>query len=391
MCVYLISEMRKLTPNRQVKFFSILTIFSLGICICYGAVCAAGVSGRDQAHSLRNQGLQLQNKGNVEGALSYYLKAHAADPGYAVIYNDLGVVYEAQGETDRAEAHYLRAVRLDPSFAGAYSNLALLYENKRDLRKASEYWKKRVAAGKPDDPWTKKAKQRLLNIGTFPYDDFKPQYSLSQTQKQARKYREEGLERQRLGDIDEAYKLYLKAKELDPAFAPIYNDLGIIYEMKGMTRKAEAHYKKALQISPRLVSAYSNLALLYEHRRELKKAAQYWKMRKALGEESDPWALKAERRSGDIDLVLHPNLGEDITEQDVLELVESVSWQKESAPDPTSPRFKARAAFAKAQLSLKRGDEMTAYRHAIDAYQLDPQDKKIRQFLLRIQKSLLSK
>lgn len=117
-----------------------------------------------QARLYRNRGWDLQNIGNLEGAVNFYQKAIELDPAYAVAYNDLGVIYEAGGAIDRAEDSYLKAVKIDPNYLSPYTNLALLYENKRDLDKAAFYWKKRADLGLSADPWTQKASGRFKDI-----------------------------------------------------------------------------------------------------------------------------------------------------------------------------------------------------------------------------------
>jgi tetratricopeptide (TPR) repeat protein len=102
--------------------------------------------------------------GNADGALKFYRMALELDPGYALVYNDIGVILEAQGLPDRAEEYYLAAIKLDPKTLGAYSNLALFYENKRELEKAASYWRKRVELGSVGDPWTQKARKRLADL-----------------------------------------------------------------------------------------------------------------------------------------------------------------------------------------------------------------------------------
>jgi len=127
-----------------------------------------------QARQYRAEGLQAQQRGDLASAMNCYQKAVTYDPGYAVLYNDLGIIYETRGENDRAEASYLKAVKTDPKNLSAYSNLALFYENKRDLKSASHYWQKRGELGEPDDPWTMKANARYedicLSLGLIPVD-----------------------------------------------------------------------------------------------------------------------------------------------------------------------------------------------------------------------------
>ncbi|MBU1124401.1 MAG: tetratricopeptide repeat protein, partial [Candidatus Omnitrophica bacterium] len=119
---------------------------------------------QSQAREYRSQGLEMQQVGNLEGAMSFYQKAVELDPGFAMAYNDLGILYEAVGDLDRAESCYLRAVNLDKEYVSPYSNLALLYENKREFRKAAYYWEKRIEVGSSDDIWTKKAEARLDDL-----------------------------------------------------------------------------------------------------------------------------------------------------------------------------------------------------------------------------------
>jgi len=119
---------------------------------------------KDQAKKYREVGLEYQRSGNVAEALSYYQKAIAICPNYAVPYNDLGVLYEGMGSLGRAEESYLMSTKIDPLYCSAYTNLALLYEGQRDFDRAAYYWSKRVDVGSQDDPWTQKAANRLRDI-----------------------------------------------------------------------------------------------------------------------------------------------------------------------------------------------------------------------------------
>lgn len=130
------------------------------------SVPAEDISGlkQEQAIKYREQGAEYQRMGNLAQALSFYQKAVAMYPNFAVAYNDIGVIYEAQGSVDRAEENYLKSIKIDPAYASAYTNLALLYENQRNLDKAAFYWEKRAGLGSPDDLWTQRAASRLRDI-----------------------------------------------------------------------------------------------------------------------------------------------------------------------------------------------------------------------------------
>ncbi|MCX5712618.1 MAG: tetratricopeptide repeat protein, partial [Candidatus Omnitrophica bacterium] len=75
-----------------------------------------------QARGYRKEGLEAQNRGDLVKALDYYSKAAQYDPGYAVVFNDLGIVYEATDDSTRAEQSYLQAIKIDPNFLSPYSN-----------------------------------------------------------------------------------------------------------------------------------------------------------------------------------------------------------------------------------------------------------------------------
>ena len=87
------------------------------------------------------------------------------DPASPALQNDLGIAFEGQGQWDRAQQSYLQALNLDPEYAEAYSNLALLFEKKNEREKAVYYWMQRARHGQPGDPWTVRARERLVALG----------------------------------------------------------------------------------------------------------------------------------------------------------------------------------------------------------------------------------
>jgi len=117
-----------------------------------------------QARQYREAGLEKQRVGDLAEAMSLYQKAIIVDPGYAVAYNDLGVIYEAMDSPQRAEQSYLKSLKINPAYLSAYTNLALFYEKQHNLDKALFYWGKRAQIGYPDDPWTQKAASRFKDI-----------------------------------------------------------------------------------------------------------------------------------------------------------------------------------------------------------------------------------
>lgn len=207
----------------------------------------------------------------------------------------------------------------------------------------------------------------------------KPQEELTQLQLDARAYRDQGLQYQRVGNLDAALTYYQKAIELDPMYAIAYNDLGIIYEAQGQMVRAEESYLKAIKIDPAYLSACSNLALLYESKRDFNKAAFYWEKRAALGSYDDPWTEKARKRLEDIRMVSAKTPLRDAREQEVMDLLKDVVNKK--AILKKDDLALAREHFDKAKKCYDKQDYPTAIKEALDAQQLDPNNKEIENFI----------
>jgi superkiller protein 3 len=196
---------------------------------------------------------------------------------------------------------------------------------------------------------------------------------LTVIQKQSRAYRQDGLEAQRLGNLDTAMASYQKAIELDPGYAVAYNDLGVVYEAKGLPARAEESYLKSVQIDPNYLSAYSNLALFYENKRDLNKAVSYWNKRVELGFPGDPWTEKAKKRLEDLAEVI-PELKQKVVEEQILDLSKKVEQEKQNRKLEESREAK-RLLESAAKLE-KKSHYQQALAEAEKAVALDPQNKE---------------
>ena len=196
---------------------------------------------------------------------------------------------------------------------------------------------------------------------------------------QASKYRELGLECQRMGNLTEALSFYQKAIAIHPNFAVAYNDLGIVYEAMGSFDRAEENYLRSSMIDPTYSSVYTNLALFYEGQRNLEKAAFYWGKRAAVGTPDDPWTQKAANRIRDIRISLSARPFSDEREEDVLSLMKDVGGNK--AGFKRNDETLAQMHFKKAKQSFDKGDMATAIKEALDAQYLDQHNSEIEAFI----------
>lgn len=199
---------------------------------------------------------------------------------------------------------------------------------------------------------------------------------------QARKYREEGLENQRVGNLPEAMSLYQKAIVLDPTYAVAYNDLGVIYEALGFPDRAKESYFRAIKVDPAYLSAYTNIALLYEEQRDLERAAFYWAKRVGLGSLDDPWTQKAVSRLKDIRTVLSKRPVADAREEDILGLIKDASAYK--SVFNKADKVQAQNHLRKAIQYYKKRKLTTAIKEAAEAQALDQANPEIKEFIEKI-------
>ncbi len=148
--------------SQKVLYRSIVLLFFIS-CITFHTIVFADIRVK-LAEQYRATGYEEQQKGNLNEALSNYTKAVAVGLENAVLFNDMGVLYEEADFNSKAEQHYLKAITTDKHYLPPYINLAYLYQRVGRKDKAITYFKKRYELGDPQDPWAQKAKEELLTM-----------------------------------------------------------------------------------------------------------------------------------------------------------------------------------------------------------------------------------
>ncbi|MEN8169002.1 MAG: tetratricopeptide repeat protein [Pseudomonadota bacterium] len=104
-----------------------------------------------------------------------------------------------------------------------------------------------------------------------------------------------------LDDTEKAEQAWLKALELRPAWAAVYNQLGIFYRDQVRFEQALAMYQKAIESDESYANSHRNIAILYEiYLGEGEKALEYYRRYRELvgGDEREVllWVADLERR-----------------------------------------------------------------------------------------------
>ncbi|MBN2483590.1 MAG: tetratricopeptide repeat protein [Candidatus Omnitrophica bacterium] len=227
-----------------MKKFILCVVFST-CCIPVFAQASPPLDSKMKAQVYREQGIEMQARGDLEGALAHYRSALRLDPLYYEVYNDLGVVYESLGDDEKALAMYENGISLNPHYAPGYTNLALFYEKRGNSEKALEYWEKRYLLSEKEDYWWHQAEERLAQLPTYPelrtewlkkkYGSFYENFTEKREQENLRKkeeakgHIEKGMALMKEEEYDQAIGEFREAMVLKPPDEDIQTDSKIYY------------------------------------------------------------------------------------------------------------------------------------------------------------------
>lgn len=252
----------KLTRSTWLRFAAHLLILSL---IIFSHPFQAVAKEEDllspSAHEYRDLGYAEQQKGNYQAALAYYGKAISLGIRNAVLYNDMGVIYEQMGYPPRAEWFYLESIKMDEDYLPPYTNLAYFYKERNDTEKAIEYFRKRLMRCTKDDPWYDRINKELKSMLTPDFKDVIVLEDLEITSREmAAKTRRQAME-----------ELYLETARAD-----FHYRRGQEFMQNQQYEEAAAEFEQALSITPHNPKVSQDLSRVrYEQRAGMINARTY--------------------------------------------------------------------------------------------------------------------
>lgn len=99
-----------------------------------------------------NKAAENFNRYNLAQTYRYYLSAIDVDPGYAVTWSNLAVLYRHLELYSLAEQVYHHSLALDPTSTNALANLAVLYRYNGDINAARQL-EQQVHEKRKNNPW----------------------------------------------------------------------------------------------------------------------------------------------------------------------------------------------------------------------------------------------
>ncbi|MGH9340538.1 MAG: tetratricopeptide repeat protein [Acidobacteriota bacterium] len=215
-------------------------------------------------------------------------------PQAAVAHYGLGRVKAQQGNLEEAVSHYLKACELHPGFGASHYALGLAYRDLGNNAKAREhlslYQQNKLGWPSAEDPlWT-----AVQQLKSGPLHHLKLAIDLANENRLEQSIREhqKALEldpnllqahvnlsnlQGRLGNWKEAEKHYQAAAAINPNLPDLHYNYGIILGARERHAEAAEAFQKALEINPFYAEAHNNLGSMLALQGDLHKAARHYR------------------------------------------------------------------------------------------------------------------
>jgi tetratricopeptide (TPR) repeat protein len=189
----------------------------------------------DYPGAYKRRGLTYYGKKDYDRAVADYKKAIKLDDKDPQTFNNLGAAYYFKKKPNEAITNYSKALELDSEYEQGYSNRARAYYNAKDYRLAIKDYSKCLSFN-PDDA-------AVLKRRGFCYRQIK--------------------------DYDNAIKDYNAVINLGGADQRTYNNRGVAFYLKGEIDRAIVDYEKALELKPGYEKAKENRDIALRKKRIL--------------------------------------------------------------------------------------------------------------------------
>ena len=214
-------------PARMRRSFALwpVLIAALGLS---GCAAMEEIAPPPTPAALIDTGDQAARRGDFEHALTYYLRAVAAEETPEAWFR-VGAAADELGNTERALFAYLQVIDLDATHAGAQEGAGLAYMALNDSEAAEEHLRQAVAL----EPRSWRSQNAL------------------------------GILADRAENFDEAQQHYDAALKINPNSPMLVNNLGYSHYLAGDLDQAARDFYRATELSPDYSAAWVNLSRVY--------------------------------------------------------------------------------------------------------------------------------
>lgn len=218
--------------------------------------------------SLNNAIGTLYRKKNQAVEAAYWFETTIRrHPSNEYAYFQLGQLLEEKGEMEKALTIYERLIELSPKDAHAHCSLANVYYGLQQFDLALSHYKAALALGQ-DPIWRSLLAQSIGNMHLECYNNPEAAMMAYQTAvdlnpSDVETYVQLGLLHFKQKDFNNARLIYEDAIRLSPNNPRLYSNLGYLYWMQNSIEEAETLYKQAITLDPFYEIPYNNLGVIY--------------------------------------------------------------------------------------------------------------------------------
>ena len=222
-------------------------------------------------------GVSYNALGEYLGAIEAFTKVNKLSANQADGYNNLGISLQGNGDFGQAIDAYRQSISINPKYPNAHYNLGHILQLQKQYAEALVHYKKAVLF-KPDYI------EAHNNIGLIFHEQnkfdesieaFKKVISIRSNYPEA--YNNMGFTLHKQNKLIEALAFYRQAITLKPDYAEAHNNLGLTFQVQGNLDKAVDHYKKALTIDIDYGDAYYNLGNAFKDQGKRENALKNYK------------------------------------------------------------------------------------------------------------------
>ncbi|EJL82731.1 putative O-linked N-acetylglucosamine transferase, SPINDLY family [Polaromonas sp. CF318] len=211
------------------------------------------------AAQLLEQGMALEQQGQLEEALRCYDTAISLMPELARAHFNRGTILLDRGDAQQALEAFTQAVRYKPESAGAHFNLGAAHTRLEQHEAAVSAYRQALAL-KPDFP------EAEMALGTALEELGQDQAAVA-SYRRALEMKHDHVESHeklvkllgRLGRSNELAAVYRRVLELDPDNVEILYNLGLILRHLGRMQDAAMNFRRAVELRPGFIDALCNL------------------------------------------------------------------------------------------------------------------------------------
>ncbi|MFT6140672.1 MAG: Flp pilus assembly protein TadD [Psychromonas sp.] len=240
-------------------------VLTLGIfgCSTSGQNQGIAASKTPTSEELSKLALAAEQKGDLEQALFYYIKALEMDPADTELLIGIAHLHELRNDKSIATRAYLEALKIDPTLVIAHQNLGIVELQNRRYERAKIHLQQAVILDQ----------QRLSKLGGIKKSGY---YDLD-IESLTKSYNASGVLEDMNGNFALAQTYYNLILNMGEKSSNVLSNIGYSYYLMGELSKAEHYYKKAINLDPGFKRAWTNLGLLYVRKNQYSRAIQTFK------------------------------------------------------------------------------------------------------------------